>query len=119
MTKPDETHGSLPDQRAYDPGHEPDHHAASRVYEVFSRQKEGGPLIHAGSVTADSPDLALIYAREVYGRRGESLALWVAPRDAFQMLEDNDLLHPALDRSYRMVEGYRMREKLKGLKIEE
>ncbi len=89
------------------------------VYEVFSRQKEGGPMIHAGSVTAEGPDLALIYAREVYGRRGESLALWVAPRDAFQMLEDSDLLRPALDRSYRMVEGYRMREKLRGLKAED
>ncbi|GAB4206388.1 MAG: hypothetical protein OHK0022_33430 [Roseiflexaceae bacterium] len=93
--------------------------ASSLVYEVFSRLKEGGPMVHAGSVTADSPDLALIYAREVYGRRGESLALWVAPRDAFQMLEDSDMLHPALDRSYRMVEGYRMREKLKGLKAED
>lgn len=85
------------------------------VYEVFSRQKEGGPMTHAGSVTAERPDLALIYAREVYGRRGESLALWVVPRAAVLVLDDSDLLHPALDRSYRTVEGYRMREKLRAL----
>jgi ring-1,2-phenylacetyl-CoA epoxidase subunit PaaB len=84
-----------------------------QIYEVFSRQKEGGPMTHAGSVAAESPELALIYAREVYGRRGESLALWVAPRAAFLTLDDGDLLHPALDRSYRTVEGYRMREKLR------
>lgn len=72
-------------------------------------------MTHAGSVTAGSPDLALIYAREVYGRRGESLTLWVVPRAAMLVLDDSDLLHPALDRSYRTVEGYRMREKLRSL----
>ena len=43
-----------------------------RVYEVFRREKVGGPMVHAGSVTATSDDLALIYARESFGRRGES-----------------------------------------------
>jgi ring-1,2-phenylacetyl-CoA epoxidase subunit PaaB len=70
-------------------------------------------MTHAGSVTATSPDLALIYAREVYGRRGESNALWVVAREAIMTLDDDDILHPALDRSYRTVEGYRMREKLR------
>jgi ring-1,2-phenylacetyl-CoA epoxidase subunit PaaB len=87
--------------------------AEPEVYEVFSRQKPGAPLTHAGNVTATSPDLALIYAREVYGRRGESVALWVAPRAAFHVLDDSDMLHPQLDRSYRLVEGYRMRDKLR------
>ena len=86
------------------------------VYEVFRREKDGAPMLHAGSVTAASPDLALIYAREVYGRRGESSLLWVAPRTAFQVLDDGDMLHPALGRSYRLVEGYRMRDKLQALK---
>ena len=42
------------------------------VYEVFRREKAGAPMVHTGSVAATSPDLALIYAKEVYGRRGES-----------------------------------------------
>jgi phenylacetate-CoA oxygenase PaaH subunit len=83
-----------------------------QVFEVFRREKEGAPMVHAGTVTAASADLALIYAREVYGRRGESNVLWVAPRDAFMVLDDRDILHPALRRTYRLVEGYRMREKL-------
>ncbi len=86
--------------------------ASSTVYEVFRREKENAPMVHAGSVTAASPDLALIYAKEVYGRRGESSVLWVAPREAFQVLDDSDILHPVLGRAYRLVEGYRMREKL-------
>jgi phenylacetate-CoA oxygenase PaaH subunit len=86
-----------------------------QVYEVFRREKEGAPMVHAGSVAAASPDLALIYAKEVYGRRGESSVLWIAPREAFQVLDDGEILHPVLGRAYRLVEGYRMREKLQAL----
>lgn len=86
--------------------------AEPQVYEVFRREKEGAPMVHAGNVTATSPDLALIYAREVYGRRGESQALWVVPRAAVMVFDDADMLSPALDRTYRSVDGYRMREKL-------
>jgi phenylacetate-CoA oxygenase PaaH subunit len=86
-----------------------------QVFEVFRREKEGAPLVHAGSVTAVSPDLALIYAKEIYGRRGESSLLWVAPREAFMVLDDSEILHPVLGRSYRLVEGYRMREKLRAV----
>jgi phenylacetate-CoA oxygenase PaaH subunit len=86
------------------------------VYEVFRREKVGAPMIHAGSVTADCPKLALIYARESFGRRGESQALWVVPRAAVFELDDADMLTPALDRGYRNVEGYRMREKLQALR---
>jgi ring-1,2-phenylacetyl-CoA epoxidase subunit PaaB len=83
------------------------------IYEVFRREKAGAPMVHAGSVTAAGPDLALIYARESFGRRGESHALWVVPRTAVIALDDADLLAPVLDRGYRGVEGYRMRDKLK------
>jgi ring-1,2-phenylacetyl-CoA epoxidase subunit PaaB len=85
------------------------------VYEVFRREREGAPMVHTGSVAAASPDLALLYAKDVYGRRGESSMLWVAPREAFQVLDDADILHPALSRAYRLVEGYRMRDKLRAV----
>jgi phenylacetate-CoA oxygenase PaaH subunit len=96
----------MSDYKPQDPSPQP------HVYEVFRREKDAAPMVHAGSVTAASPDLALIYAKEIYGRRGESSVLWVAPREAFQVLDDGDILHPVLGRSYRLVEGYRMREKL-------
>jgi phenylacetate-CoA oxygenase PaaH subunit len=86
------------------------------VYEVFRREKAGAPMIHAGSVTADCPELALIYARESFGRRGESHALWVVPRALVIELDDSDILTPALDRGYRTVEGYRMREKVQAVR---
>ena len=86
------------------------------VYEVFRRAQAGAPMIHAGTVTAAGPDLALIYARESFGRRGESHALWIVPRAALIEIDDADMLTPALDRSYRSVEGYRMRDKLKAVR---
>jgi ring-1,2-phenylacetyl-CoA epoxidase subunit PaaB len=86
------------------------------VYEVFRRDKAGAAMVHAGSVTADCPELALIYARESFGRRGESQALWVVPRAAVVELDDADILTPALDRGYRNVDGYRMREKLQAVR---
>ena len=89
--------------------------AEPRVWEVFRRERVGAPMVHAGNIAAESEKLALIYAREVYGRRGESSLLWVAPRDAIAVLDDPDILQPAVQSSYRLVEGYRMRDKLHGL----
>ena len=42
-------------------------------YEVFRQEKEGDPMRHGGSVMAPDPELALHYARELYGRRQESI----------------------------------------------
>lgn len=82
------------------------------TYEVFRQEREGEPMRHAGSVRAPDEALALDYAREFYGRRGESLRLWVVAREAISELDDADLLHPPLDRSYRVPAGYRINEKL-------
>ena len=67
---------------------------------------------HGGSVVAPDPTLALHYARELYSRRGESLRLWVVRRADIVELDDQDLLNPPLDRSYKKPGGYVMRDKL-------
>ena len=61
-----------------------------------------------------APDrvLALHYARELYGRRQESVRLWVVRRDDIAELDDPDLLQPPLDRSFKKPGGYVMRDKL-------
>jgi len=48
--------------------------------EVFRREKDGDPMRHGGSVMAPDAVLAVHYARELYGRRQESVALWVVRR---------------------------------------
>ena len=81
-------------------------------WEVFRQEKEGDPMRHGGSVLAPDAELAVHYAREMFGRRQESVRLWVVRRADVHVLEDVDLLQPPLDRSFKKPGGYVMREKL-------
>jgi ring-1,2-phenylacetyl-CoA epoxidase subunit PaaB len=80
------------------------------IYEVFRQERKGQPLQHAGSVEAANDHFADVYAREQYGRRGESTALWVVPRSA--VIEIDDFVDE-LNRNYHRVDGYPLKEKLK------
>ena len=48
----------------------------------------------------------------MFGRRQESLRLWVVRRSDIGILADLDLLQPPLDRSFKKPGGYVMRDKL-------
>lgn len=84
----------------------------SDVFEVFRQEKDGDAMRHAGNVVAPDVELALHYAREFYGRRQESVRLWVVPRTGITDLSDPDLLQSPLDRSFKKPGGYVMRDKL-------
>ena len=56
-------------------------------YEVFQQQKDGDAMRHGGNVMAPDPELALHYAREMFGRRNESTRLWVVRRADIAVLE--------------------------------
>jgi ring-1,2-phenylacetyl-CoA epoxidase subunit PaaB len=79
---------------------------ALQVYEVFRQEREGGPMQHAGNLLAPDLELASHYAREFYGRRQESVRLWIVPRAAIRRLDDPDLLQPPMDRSFKKPVGY-------------
>ena len=84
---------------------------ASRViYEVFRQERKGQPFQHAGSLEAANHEFAESYAKEFYGRRGESEALWVVPREAIIEVED---FVDELNRNYHRVDGYSLKGKLK------
>jgi phenylacetate-CoA oxygenase PaaH subunit len=80
------------------------------IFEVFRQERKGQAFQHAGSV--DAPDLtfAEAYAREQYGRRGESTALWVVPREAVHEIDE---FVDELERNYHRVDGYPLKAKLK------
>lgn len=83
------------------------------IFEIFRQERPSQALQHAGNLTAPDQGMAELYAREFYGRRNESIRIWVVPRAAVSEIVDVDLLHPpAVDRSYRMVQGYTVRDKL-------
>jgi ring-1,2-phenylacetyl-CoA epoxidase subunit PaaB len=79
------------------------------IYEVFRQERKGQAFQHAGSVEAPSAEFADVYAREQYGRRGESTALWVVPRESVHEIEE---FVDELERNYHRVDGYSLKEKL-------
>jgi phenylacetate-CoA oxygenase PaaH subunit len=79
------------------------------IYEVFRQERKGQAFQHAGSIAAPDERFAEAYAREQYGRRGESAALWVVPRDAVLHVEE---FVDELQRNYHRVDGYPLKEKL-------
>lgn len=81
----------------------------SSVWEVFRQERKGQPFAHAGAFEAPDFRSAEIYAREFYGRRGESEALWIVPRDAIHELHE---FVDELNRNYHRVDGYSLKEKL-------
>ena len=80
------------------------------VYEVFRQERKGQPFEHAGSIGAPSAEFAEAWAREQYGRRGESAALWLVPRDAVHRVDD---WADEFDLKYRRVDGYSIKGRLK------
>ena len=80
------------------------------VFEVFRQERKGQPFQHAGSVAAPDERFAEIYAREQYGRRQESTALWLVPRDAVHEIEE---FPDEFDLKYRRVDGYSIKTRLR------
>jgi phenylacetate-CoA oxygenase PaaH subunit len=80
------------------------------IWEIFRQDRKGQPFEHAGSVEAPDPAFAEAWAREQYGRRGESVALWLAPRDAIHTVTD---WSDEFDLKYRRVDGYSIKARLK------
>ena len=83
---------------------------AGTVFEVFRQERKGQPFQHAGSVLAPDLRFAEIYAREQYGRRQESNALWLVQRDAIDEVSD---FPDEFDLKYRRVDGYSIKARLK------
>ena len=79
------------------------------IYEVFRQERKGQPFQHAGSLEAANHEFAESYAKEFYGRRGESEALWVVPRDQIQQIDE---FVDELERNYHRVDGYPLKAKL-------
>jgi ring-1,2-phenylacetyl-CoA epoxidase subunit PaaB len=77
------------------------HSTEGSPYEIFWIAKPGKPYEHVGIVHAGSADLALIYAKEQYSRRGgncygllsvDSAACWASP-----MLDDDQNVFEELE----------------------
>jgi 1,2-phenylacetyl-CoA epoxidase PaaB subunit len=80
------------------------------IFEVFRQERKGQAFAHAGSIAAPTAQFAEAWAREQYGRRGESEALWLVPRDSVHEVHD---FPDEFDLKYRRVDGYSIKTRLK------
>jgi phenylacetate-CoA oxygenase PaaH subunit len=82
------------------------------IWEVFRQEREGQAFQHGGSLEAPNLTFAEAYAREFYGRRDESFALWIVPREAVEEVRE-PYVAEVFDRDYRRVDGYSLKVRLK------
>ncbi len=61
------------------------------TYEVFLRADGRDGFSHAGSLQAPDDDMATLYARETYIRRGEGASAWVVRREHVLAIDAADL----------------------------
>ena len=79
------------------------------LWEVFIRQRRGMSHIHAGSLHAPDPEMALQSARDVYTRRGEGISLWVVRSSEITASDADDagpLFEPTASKPYRDATFY-------------
>ena len=84
------------------------------TWEVFHQDKRGKQHVHAGVVHASSPELALIMAKEAFGRRGKTANIWVVKTtDVFTFQpEDEDMFETTPEKTFRDPAYYKVRDRI-------
>ncbi|GIV35028.1 MAG: hypothetical protein KatS3mg031_2563 [Chitinophagales bacterium] len=85
-----------------------------QTYEVFHQEKRGRHHVHVGSVHAPNAEMALIFAKEQFGRRKRCVNMWVvktADIHAFS-LEDEDIFSTTPEKIHREASGYRVADRI-------
>lgn len=80
------------------------------TYEVFLKPDGKDGFAHAGSLDAPDDELAEVYARETYIRRGEGAQAWVVRRSDIIVLDPADLAVTAR-RSHASNDGHTVAER--------
>ena len=88
------------------------------VYEVFVRSGRGLDHKHVGSLHAETPEHALMYARDCYLRRSEGVSLWVVKATDITASQEDDVgnfVDPMDDKPYRHATHYELPENVKNM----
>jgi len=90
------------------------------TWEVFHQEKRGKQAGHVGIVHASTPELALMMAKEVFGRRGKTTNLWVVKTsDVYTFSsEDEDMFETVPEKIYREPGTYKVRDRIEKFQLE-
>ena len=88
------------------------------TYEVFHQKKRGQHHAHVGIVHAPNDELALVFAKEQYARRGETVNLWIINSKNVVAMDysDSDIFNTISEKTYREASGYKVSDKIKAYK---
>lgn len=88
------------------------------TYEVFHQKKRGQQHVHVGIVHAPNADMALLYAKEQYARRGVTSNLWVVPSSSVTATEyfDEDIFTTTSEKTYRDPGTYKVMDRIQAFK---
>ena len=83
-------------------------------YAVFHQDKRGEQHVFVGIVHASDPEMALIFAKEQFGRRKKTVNIWVVrSSDIFTFAhEDEDMFATVPEKIYREASGYPVRKRI-------
>ena len=103
----------------YEKGESPDTGAETQwpLWEVFTQRADGVPHEHAGSVHAPDAEMALQNARDVYGRRGNVVSMWVVPSNVITASPSDNagpFFDPGAEKIYRHPQFYKIPRGIKG-----
>jgi len=89
-----------------------------QTYEVFEQKKRGTHHCHVGSVHAPSAEMAIIFAKEQYTRRGQCVNLWVVKTSDVMVTEylDADIFETTESKTYRDPNSYKVMDRIKAFK---
>jgi ring-1,2-phenylacetyl-CoA epoxidase subunit PaaB len=90
------------------------------TYEVFHQKKKGQQHTHVGIVHAPNAEMAMVLAKESFGRRGATSNIWVVPTSEIIAMdyEDSDIFDTTPEKIYREASGYKLRDKVEKFKEE-
>lgn len=91
------------------------------TYEVFAQKKRGDHHVHVGSLHAPNAEMALLFAKEQYGRRGVCVNMWVTKTaDIFATdYDDSDIFATVPDKQYREAGVYKVVDRINKFKEEQ
>lgn len=89
-----------------------------QTFEVFHQKKRGQHHVHVGPVHAPNAEMALLYAKEQYARRGVTANLWVVPTQSITATEyfDDDIFTTTEEKIYRDPGTYKVIDRINDYK---
>jgi ring-1,2-phenylacetyl-CoA epoxidase subunit PaaB len=89
-----------------------------QTYEVFHQKKRGEQHEHVGIVHAPNDEMALLFAKDQYARRGQCVNIWVVKSEHMiaSSYDDTDIFDTAPEKIYREAAGYKVMDKINKFK---